>query len=110
MKGLREYIEAHGKHFTVELALKACNIKWEAGNISKATQSKVYYNVIGATLGDMLYLTNVYHINTDSSFRDCINYTINIISDHHYYDGKIFTDWLSKIVASGGDLDFTIYI
>ena len=110
MKGLRKYIEAHGKHFTVELALKACSIKWGARNISKAAQSKVYYNVIGATLGDMLYLTNVYHINTDSSFRDCINYTINIISDHHYYDGKIFADWLSKIVASGGDLDFTAYI
>ena len=58
MKGLRQYIKKHGKHFTEELAYKTAGKRWSSTQIEKATQREVYYNVTASTLGDIVYLAN----------------------------------------------------
>jgi hypothetical protein len=110
MKGLHQYIDKHGNHFTVKLALKAAGNKWDEDAIKKAFQKRVYYNVTGATLGDIVFLTNHYHSNIGESFTNCIGYSLRNIGDYGNYGGKVFTDWLLKIVCLGKDFDFTPYI
>lgn len=56
MKGLRKYIAKHGRHFTPELAAKVLDCKWNASEVEIASDRVVYYNVSGATLGDIVFL------------------------------------------------------
>lgn len=93
MKGLRKYMAKHGHHFTVELAMKVIDCKWEAESITKACDRVVYYNVSEATLGDMVFLANLF----SDSFpkRICIRYALEIIGDVDK-NGYAFDTWLSS--------------
>jgi hypothetical protein len=109
MKGLQQYIRKHGLHFTVELALKAGGNRWSEDYVLKKSHGKVYYNVIEATLGDMVFLTNRGASKAYSVSRS-IHYTLDIVGDYSYNNGKLFLDWLDSIISSGTDFDFTDYI
>lgn len=105
MKGLRQYIKKHGKHFTEELAYKAAGKKWSSKQIEKATQGEVYYNVTASTLGDMIFLINTYrkYLRRKS---ECVSFALCIIGDYQYYGGVIFDTWLED----NKGFDFTPYI
>ena len=107
MKGLRKYIKAHGRHFTEELAMAVTCHKWSPGQIEKATQRKVWYNVTGSTLGDLVYLVN--EIYKDWKFKTlskCLVYPLYIVGDYRLYGGVVFDDWLED----NKDFDLTPYI
>ena len=121
MKGLREYIKKHGKHFTEELAYDAAFSKrWNKKQIEEAIQNRVWYNVTGSTLGDIIYLVNECY--DDGIIGDmlgynkkskCISYTLLYIGDFNNYGGKLFDEWLAEIRQHDffkGDFDFTPYI
>lgn len=110
MKGLHKYIDRHGKHFTVELALSAAGKRWNKDTIEKAASKKVYYNVTEATLGDIVFLTNYYHLSLGKPFNKCIDYSLSKVSDYSNYEGNIFIDWIVMITCYGKDFDFTPYI
>ena len=108
MKGLREYVKKHGMHFTEKLALDAIPLRWDAEKVKQATQKKVYYNVTGASSGDMLYLVG---IADEKSLDKCIDFMISVIGDYGFSDGLVFSIWcylrkLNKI----DDLNLTEYI
>lgn len=107
MKGLQQYISKHGNHFTEALALAVTDGRWDGVRVEKAAQKKVYYNVTGSTLGDMVYLTNEVWDNWNyKTIHGAINYVIYIIGCYKYHDGVLFQEWLENLA----DFDFTPYI
>ena len=109
MKGLEEYIEKHGKHFTVELAYKVSGKRWDVSQIEKAAKNRVYYNVTASTIGDMVYITNRVYMPKSSIFNTmskCINYMLCIVGNFDFYEHTVFDDWLTI----EEDFDFTPYI
>lgn len=109
MKGLKEYIEKHGKHFTVKLAYDVGGHKWTAENIKNSAQKKVYYNVTGSTLGDMVFIVHLYwHTFYNKSKNSCLDNMLSIIGNYYFYGGKVFDLWLYTIKEE--TFDFTPYI
>ena len=107
MKGLEEYIKVHGRHFTEQLALAVTDGRWDGVKVERAAQRKVYYNVTGSTLGDMVWLTNEVWDNWNyRTIHGAINYVLYIVEDYSYHDGVLFTEWLEDLT----DFDFTPYI
>jgi len=109
MKGLRQYIRKHGKHFTEELAMTVTKGKWNSSEIMEKAESMVYYNVTGSTIGDIVFLTN-YAGNEGTSFHrtkhNCIRHALHIIEDYTFREGAIFSMWIKET----NDFDFTPYI
>lgn len=118
MKGLKEYIRKHGKHFTERLAYDVVlNKRWKKKQIEASLYGKVWYNVTGSTIGDIIYLANKYY-NADSSTgynrkNRCISSTLVYVEDYRNYGGKLFEEWLKKAMQCDffkEGFDFTSYI
>lgn len=110
MKGLKEYVKKHGKHFTVELAVHAVKPRWKPKQIEETIKKEVWYNVTESTLGDIVFLVNhagFYHncIPFCSKYR-CIRYALDIVGNVKC-NGLAFQNWLS---VQEDDMDFTEYI
>lgn len=108
MKGLKEYIKKHGKHFTEQLAYDATMKKWSSKEIETTAQSKVYYNVTSSTLGDMVYLVHIVYKAYPKEYcrKDyCVDYALAVIGDVDYKESA-FSNWILTI----RDFDFTPYI
>ena len=108
MKGLKEYIAKHGRHFTEELAHKVVIVDWSFEEMESIAQSKVYYNVTGSTIGDMMYLADIVHeaYPKEYSRKDhCVDYALAVIGDVDY-TGHAFYLWTQ--VAE--DFNLTPYI
>ncbi len=96
MKGLEEYIKRHGRHLTERLALDSTVVRWNAAKVRKAVEGRIYYNVTGSTVGDMVYLVNEYHARCPRHHKvQCIKYVLRIVGDMAL-EGKAFDDWLAK--------------
>ena len=108
MKGLKEYIKKHGRHFTVDLAYRIIGDRWKAKEVYDYLQKKVYYNINGTTLGDMVYLfNNMYESN--SSKQDCRKSVISYVQDIGNLDNPfIFEHWVSD--AKTSHFDITPYV
>lgn len=109
MKGLEEYIKVHGKHFTERLAYKAAGRKWNSKQVKDAAQRKVYYNVTGATLGDMVYLANMAYYRKGWSKSKCIDFCLAVIGDYGVGEGFPLKHY-TRIQQSPLEIDFTPYI
>lgn len=112
MKGLMEYIEKNGRHFTVKLASDIIGGKLDSDKVSKATESKVYYNVIEATLGDIIYLANLTKKSSgkNRNVSKCVEDALKVVGDYRFCDGKLFVEWLCGLLLSGKEFDFSDYI
>jgi hypothetical protein len=123
MTGLQDYIEKHGNHFTVELAMEAskCLINkdgskhlWDAEQVEKLTEKKVYYNITRSTLGDMVYIANMAYANYFPNVIDrknkCIEAALAIVEDVDGYEGMAFSSWVTGLVYQGKDFDFSKYV
>lgn len=109
MKGLKEYTEKHGNHFTEQLALAVTDGRWDGVKVEKAAQRKVYYNVTGSTLGDMVYLVNKVHSDgllVKDTIVQCVAFMLCVISSYGNGRDAAFSDWLEDMT----DFDFTPYI
>jgi hypothetical protein len=111
MKGLKNYIKKHGKHFTEELAysISPC-LRWNKEQIEDTIQKKVWYNTTSSTIGDIVYLVNNCYEGAAKS--KCINYALLYIGDFRNYENP-FEDWLTEISNCGtlkDCFDFTPYI
>ena len=109
MKGLRQYIRKHGRHFTEELAMSATKGKWDREDIIDKVESYVYYNVTGSTVGDIVFLVN-FAKDSGRSFlktkRQCIRFALRIVGEYAMHDGVMFNKW----VGDTKEFDFTPYI
>ena len=109
MIGLREYIGKYGKHFTVELAYKVGGDRWNAKEIYDYIQKKVYYNVSGTTLGDMVYLFNRMYSPLPGGKEHSRNNVISYVQDMENLDAcPIFDIW--SRANRGEDIDLREYI
>ena len=108
MKGLGEYIERHGRHLTVQLALDVMDIRWSSSEVMKSAQGKVYYNVTSASEGDMVYLVNLGYLLNGWRKGRCIDFCLKVIGDYGVGEGIAFDDCMGRLVTSG--FDFTPYI
>ena len=90
MKGLKRYLARHGRHFTVKLAMDVIDCKWNADEVKKASEAMVYYNVSRSTLGDMVYLANLFAY--DLPKRRCIEYALEIVGNVDA-EGRAFNAW-----------------
>lgn len=82
MKGLEKYIAKHGRHLTEQLAMDALECRWDIPEVVKATESRVYYNVSEATLGDIVLMVN--HFNScfiDANKYDCVKWALSKVGD-----------------------------
>lgn len=106
MKGLKEYIEKHGEHFTVELAYDATHKYYSVDEIEKELDKKVYYNVSGHTIGDIVYIFNGWC--DEGTKRERAWNVRFILQDPYYFDvPTVFSRWVK---AYAEDFDFTSYI
>ena len=95
MIGLEKYIEKYGKHFTVALAYDMAGRVWKAEDVYKYMQKKVYYNINGTTLGDMVYLFNGLWKDLPGAKEFCRNAVIQYVQDNYYLDNpNVFENWL----------------
>lgn len=113
MKGLKEYIAKHGKHFTEELALDVVAKRWNTGQVKKDVNRRVWYNVTGATFGDIIYLTNFaykdYPPSGHNTKNKCIDYALSVVGDVNS-TGLAFAGWFADLVVDGKDFDFSRYV
>lgn len=109
MKGLKQYIRRHGRHFTEELAL-AVTDKWNVEQVMSSAQKKVYYNVTSATDGDIVYLVNACNALDGLSKGESLNISLSIVGD--YIGGKeyAFRYFIGTAKLHKPDFDFTPYI
>jgi hypothetical protein len=108
MKGLKEYIKKHGKHFTEELAYVATEKYWDAKEIDAALQKKVYYNVSGYTKGDIIYIFNGVWEYGRGNKKERADFVRSTLGDAYYLDvPTVFTFWAESY---GKNFDFTPYI
>lgn len=109
MKGLKQYIRKHGRHFTNELAL-AVTEKWNVEQVMSSAQKKVYYNVTSATDGDIVYLVNAFSAFDGLSKGESLNISLNIVGD--YIGGKeyAFRYFIATTRFHNPGFDFTPYI
>ena len=109
MKGLRQYIRKHGRHFTEELAITITKGRWGSSEIMKKAESMVYYNVTGSTIGDIVFLAN-YAKDTDNSLyrtkHNCVKFALCIVGEYALRDGAMFSKW----VGDTKEFDLTPYI
>lgn len=106
MKGLEKYIAKHGRHLTEQLAMDALECRWNIPEVVKATESKVYYNVSGATLGDIVLMVN--HFNSrfiDANKYDCVKWALSKVEDVNT-NGYAF----EILIESYNDIDLRKYI
>lgn len=105
MKGLKQYLKKHGKHFTVALAESSIPIKWNYSEVERAIKNEVWYNCWSATEGDMLYLINVAYQYSKKDKRTCMLFMLGTIGD---YDEK--EKWFDAFVLDNGNLDLNSYM
>lgn len=109
MKGLRQYIKKHGRHFTEELAITITKGRWSSSEIMKKAESMVYYNVTGSTIGDIVFMTN-YAKDTGKPFyktkHNCIRFALDIAGDYALRDGAMFKKW----IGNTRNFDLTPYV
>lgn len=114
MKGVEKYLKKHGYHFTKELVEDVIPLKWDVDSIMESAQKKVYYNVTGATSGDMAYLAHwLYNSKGWPQAHDkksCVNWTLWFIGDYDNHIDYFFCMWLSDLSKSKKKFDFTPYI
>lgn len=113
MRGLEEYIKKHGKHFTEDLAVRVTYRRWNPSKVVDAAQSKVYYNVTESTVGDMVYLLDMFY----ERLYPLGQYTVNrgILSmltwvQDYSKTGSPFNIWMTSLIMKDKDFDFTPYI
>ena len=100
MEGLEEHIAVHGRHFTLELVRDAIYNRWSSLEVRKASEGQVYYNVSKATLGDMTFLTNVFHKRVShSTLRKRLKLVYTIIGDIDM-EGVAFNPHCSQVKPS----------
>ena len=111
MKGLKRYIAKHGRHFTEELASAVTRRNWNPSKIEQEAQKRVYYNVTGTTLGDMVYMMDTfqYYLNGDYTLRKGINMMLSWIGDYNKA-GSPFCMWVTVSEYHKEDFDLTPYI
>lgn len=108
MKGLVEYIKVHGRHFTVELAEDVTGGKWPSKEVERQAQGKVYYNVSGSTLGDMVYLIDMFHKYIHHHKR-CMSLMLSWVGNFQMRTVP-FCIWVSSLLDDEEEFDFTPYI
>ena len=114
MKGVNRYLKKHGYHFTTELVKDAVPLKWSPDNIMDTAQKRVYYNVTGATEGDMVYITHwLYGKEGWPEAHDkgsCVKWMLWFIGNYDVRSTYFFSLWLSYLAKEDKDFDFTPYI
>lgn len=106
MKGLEKYIAKHGRHLTEQLAMDALECRWNIPEVVKATESRVYYNVSEATLGDIVLMVN--HFNSrfiNANKYDCVKWALSKVEDVNT-NGYAF----EILIESYNDIDLRKYI
>ena len=109
MKGLDEYIAKHGEHFTVELAYDATTAYYRVDEIERELNKKVYYNVSGYKIGDIVYIFNGWCEETGGDSKKFRAENVrSVLEDPSYLDiPTVFIRWVN---AYAEDFDFTPYI
>ncbi len=106
MKGLKEYLARHGRHLTERLVMDSIKIKWNTAEVMETSETMVYYNVTGSTVGDMVYLANEYHARCPKHHKArCVRYALETIGDAAL-EGHAFDRWLER----GCCIDLVRYI
>lgn len=113
MKGLDRYIKKYGKHFTLELALRAIPQRWSVDQIEKSLNKRVWYNVTESTLGDIVYLVNLagscYDIQIFKSKDSCIKYALSYVGDVNC-NGVMFQSWVKLLSVRKKHFDFDEFV
>lgn len=112
MRGLSEYIEKHGMHFTYKLAVKVLKLNglmfWRPSVIKKNLCKVVWYNVDSSTEGDIIYIVNT--CPHSGSLSRAIRLSVILLQDVNKGGKMLFRDFINKLETAGSDFDFTPYI
>lgn len=116
MKGLKKYTQKHGSHFTERLALDASrrfiDDPWGMDDVQGMLERKVYYNAVGMTNGDILYVANVirYQMGEDATKARCVRMLVDVLQGTGHVEGMAFSAWISGMEFNADGFDLSPYI
>lgn len=126
-----DYIDLYGMHFTQELANDAIlqldnpyknYISVEEVNKWLLENNTALSLLNNSTLGDMLYITNMFYIyfyivhkdDTDKRIKltkdQCMQIAIRQLGNVNSYEGQIFAQWLTDCEEKDVHIDWKKYI
>ena len=118
----RQYILAHGNHFTDALAdyasshLRNANgdsHTWPTSKISQMIEAGELPKPKNMTAGDIAYTANMYYSDFAPKIMDeaaCLKAAIKLDSDPDGYDGMVMQRWLADMHAKNEKLDWKKFI
>lgn len=113
LKGLFKYLLKHGGHFTEELAIDAIHCRWNPFDVMNTTQRLVYYNVTGATVGDIVYLMNKAAVDCHRfhpSKIDCAKKALFIVGDYKGGRCYAFKQFIKELNKRRQTFEFYRYV
>lgn len=123
LQAYEDYIQAHGKHFTPDLAEHASGMMVN-GNDMKHTWTTKQVIQSGAalglvmpknvTMGDVAYLANMYYADFfPDILKDeaaCIRAAYKAVNDVDGYEGMIFNRWIADLKEKEVKLDWGKFV
>lgn len=119
-KGFIEYVKKHGYHFNKKLAEYVSKSLYDnaLSFISEAQISETAENskmLIGkkATMGDIIYASNLAHSTFPELFKDvksCVVYANKIANSTNAYEGIIFCRWTADIIGKNLKINWEKFI
>lgn len=118
----KQYVQAHGIHFTDALAdyasshLRNANDDshtWPASKISQMIEAGELPKPKNMTAGDIAYTANMYYSDFAPKIMDeatCLKAAIKLDSDPDGYDGMVMLRWLADMQAKHKKLDWEKFI
>lgn len=119
----REYVGAHGYHFTEELAKcaskkmkNATGMKhtWTVDEVLTAYKGMGYKMPEGVTEGDVLYLANMayadYYPTLLKNDGDCMRFVNATLEDADGYGEVAFMRWIADLIGKQETVDWSEYV
>ena len=118
-----QYLEKHGKHFTIKLADFASeqmvnsdgtNKHWDASDVKQIIDELGYIIPISSTIGDIIYTANMAHADFYplllKDTKSCVMYAIEVANDKDGYEGIQFCRWMADVKNKNLEIDWKSFI
>lgn len=118
-----QYLEKHGKHFTIKLAYFASeqmvnsdgtSKHWDASDVKQIIDDLGYIIPISSTIGDIIYTANMAYADFYplllKDAKSCIMYAMEVANDKDGYEGIQFCRWMADVKNKNLEIDWNSFI
>ena len=118
-----QYLEKHGKHFTIKLADFASkqmvnsdetNKHWDVSDIKQIIDELGYIIPLSSTIGDIIYTANMAYADFYplllKDAKSCVRYAMEVAGDKDGYEGIQFCRWMADVKNKNLEIDWNSFI